>query len=222
MTTATKAQSTKLSLAPNMPVVMDIRYVDVYPQKTVGAQVYGAQVSLKGVIDGASTIIYLPGKPWANLKALMLAGVIGEYDSSIEDPPEKVNVPVLNGSSVTLCRRQLAGERFATLVVETDGVPSREPGKPSQPSRTGTAKQAVEDYEVGDLPDEPPPVEEAFRETAKRPAPAAGKLAALFAVYDACWDHAVALAEQHIDLEPDVSAIAATLYISAKDRGITV
>lgn len=219
MPAATKAQTPKFDLTTNIPATMEIRFVDVWPDRNG----YGSQVSLKGAIDGEPAVTYLKGKTWANLKALHAAGVIGDYDKAIEEPAEKVNVPVLNGSHVTLCRRQLAGEKYATLVVETEGVVSRETGTPSTPGRTASVKQPVEMGGpipgLDDLPDEPPPVDEAFAETAPK---ATDKLNAVFALYDVCFDHAASIAKRHHALNPDVSAMAATLYINASNRGIVV
>lgn len=74
---------------------------------------------------------------------------------------------------------------------------------------------------LDDLPDEPPPIEEAY--AAPVPATAAiDKLNALFRLYDLCFDHASGIARRRTSLNPDVAAIAATLYIQANNRGVNV
>lgn len=70
---------------------------------------------------------------------------------------------------------------------------------------------------LDDLPDEPPPVDEAYAPVASV---SIGKLDALFNLYDACFDHAMQAARKAHGLNPDVAAIAATLFIQANERGI--
>ncbi len=88
----------------------------------------------------------------------------------------------------------------------------------------GTPKQAsvvrsTNDFSPEDLPEEPPPVEEAFPETSS---PTLTKLDALFGLYAVCFSKAVELAcsGEAKGLSPDVSAIAATLFIAAQNNGI--
>lgn len=75
---------------------------------------------------------------------------------------------------------------------------------------------------LDDLPNEPPPVEEAYQQPTQRTADAVDKLDGLFQLYDVCFDHASSIARKHATLAPDVSAMAATLFIAAKDRGMRV
>ncbi len=65
--------------------------------------------------------------------------------------------------------------------------------------------------------EEPPPVEQAFPETSS---PTLTKLDALFGLYDVCWKHAALLAMSQQGLNPDVSAMTATLFIAAQNNGI--
>ena len=74
---------------------------------------------------------------------------------------------------------------------------------------------------LDDLPDEPPPVEEAYGSVPETGA-AVVKLNALFKLYDLCFDHASGIARRHANMNPDVAAMAATLYIAANNRGINV
>lgn len=211
----TKTKPAKYDMLTNVPVTVDIKYVDVWPDKNG----YGSQVSVKGAIDGELQTIYLKGKSWANLKALAEAGVIAGYSKEDEEPAEKVNLPVVNGTGVTLCRRQGPGERFANLTVETNGA--------SKPKTNGTAKQGVE---LGgpiaglDDVDELPPVEEAYDLPPTQPTGAmAEKLNAMMNLYDLCYTHAFSIAKRHSSLSYDgsaVAAMAATLFIQANNRGL--
>lgn len=119
----------------NVPVNTRIAFVDVRPGKpwtdpqTGQTKVLPAQVSLKGTFDGVSTICFLPGAAWKNLKALHEAGVIGDYDKNAEDPGEVLNLPVLDGNMrATLAKP--AGAKYADMVY----VPLDKPQAP-QPRR---------------------------------------------------------------------------------------
>lgn len=203
--TGTAAKTPRLDLATNIPVVMTIKYVDVWPD-TNG---YGSQVSLKGTVGGDTVVSYLKGKSWANLKALAEAGVIGPYDKSVEEPSEKTNLPVLHGDNVTLCRQQLPGEKYANLVVTTATAkaPAAKPSVQPKGADIGGPIPGLDDDD-----DLPPPVDQAFEDATQRPG---NKMDALFQLYGVCFDEAARLANKHAALKPDVSAIAATLYIAA-------
>lgn len=72
-----------------------------------------------------------------------------------------------------------------------------------------------------------PPIEEAY---ASEPAASStsttsatfAKLESLFKLYGVCFDQAVDVARKAHGLNPDVAAMAATLYIAANNRGITL
>ena len=211
---ATATKSAKFEMTVNMPVVMDIRYVDVWPDKNG----YGSQVSVKGAVHGETVTIYLKGKTWANLKALQAGGVIGAYDKSVEEPSEKVNLPVLHGHGVTLTRQQGPKDKYATLVVDHPGAPLAQSRAPAP--------------EFGELPgmdddDLPPPVDEAYEPAtvSNVAAPGNAKLESLFRLYDACLEHAHTCYCDDIEEKPNgqaIAAMAATLFIAAKDRGIVL
>src|SRR5687768_16484897 len=126
----------RLTLAINVPVAFSIQYLDVYPDSGKG---YGSSVRMKGTANGSDAVCYLPGKTWANLKALKLAGVIdadGQYE---EEPTEKYSIPVLI-KDVTVCRQQMPGQKFADLVVTPMGG-AVAPTAPARPAPAPAAKQ---------------------------------------------------------------------------------
>lgn len=215
------ATATKFEMVINVPVTIDIKYIDIWPPNQ-----YGSQVSLKGIVEGETQTIYLKGKTWANLKALHSAGVIGDYDKAIEEPAEKVNVPVLNGEGVILTRRQLPGERYPNLVVETQGTQPRDNGKPAVAGKVSTAREYSHGGPIAGLDDDDqPPASDAFEETAPSN-PAGERLAALFKLHNLCFEQALNLvnaADSNHGIKGSieaVSSISATLFIAAKEKGL--
>ena len=125
-TTATRGTPT-VKLAPNVPLQMQIRFIDVWPNdpsKDPNGVGYGASLSLKGLINGEEGKCYPKGKLWAVLKALKAGGVIdpaGQYD---EEPAEKYSIPVQT-ADVSLVLEQLAGQRYPEFrAVPVNGRPT--------------------------------------------------------------------------------------------------
>lgn len=97
--------------APNLPVKVELGYIDIVPSEKGGPQ-----VRLKGTIDGAEkTYAYLPGKLADQLTALAAAGIIGKHDypDEVEKPFE---VKPLK-KSFTMMKEQLAGDKYGTFKV---------------------------------------------------------------------------------------------------------
>ena len=108
----------------NVPVNVDIRFVDVRPGKPwddpkKGRVTLPAQVSIKGTLGGTETIAFLKGKVWANIKALAAAGVIAEEWAARTDELDAVDkvtsIPVLHGK-VTATLQKLPTDRWENMV----------------------------------------------------------------------------------------------------------
>lgn len=221
----------------NIPVQCHIRFVDVRPGKPWDDPKKGriqlpAQVSLKGSFDGVDTIAFLKGKVWANVKALVSAGVISDewaaQTDDLEATTEVVSLPVLNGT-VTATYAKGPKDQYANMVFTKVGgtapaQPKRLPeGTKSQPFDLPTRAEAMDAAmsEVeGDYPeswDEPQPL------PVFSPAPTADKLmalatryAGLFKVMDGKLKDAYGT-----KIPPEtVQAATVSVWISAKDKGL--
>src|SRR5258708_7816493 len=125
-----------LKLAPNVPVIMEVKFCDVYPNDPAknNGKGYGSSVSLRGFVDGEDVRVYPKGFTDRTLRTLISADVIelGTYD---DDPEEKYSIPVLDGKNVQLLMEQPAGERYPAFVarnlsgVTTSVKPGRETPK---------------------------------------------------------------------------------------------
>lgn len=223
-TTATQ-HNDRLALAINVPVAFSIKYLDVFPDSGNG---YGASVRMKGTANGADAVCYLPGKAWANLKALKLAGVIdpaGEYD---EEPTEKYSIPVLV-KDVTVCRQQMPGQKYADLVVTPAGAPGAMTVRPAPAAPTPSASAPAagkQPHTAGgfiaglDDGDEQQFVNRVTGQAPERTAEAPYAVPqALVEKYRACLKTAVSLASSEMEQKgvkcdgPTVQAMAATLLI---------
>lgn len=137
-----------LKLAPNVPVVMEIKYVDIYPNDTAknNGKGYGSSVSLRGFVDGVDARMYPKGFTDRTLRILISADVIelGTYD---DDPEEKYSIPVLDGKQVQLLMEQPAGERYAAFTALNL---SRTVG-PSKPGREAPKAAPTDDSAYADV-----------------------------------------------------------------------
>lgn len=68
--------------------------------------------------------------------------------------------------------------------------------------------------------DAPPDVRHPQEFDAPNAGPAADKLTAMFKLYDICFTHATATASKATNMNPDVAAMAATLFIQANMKGL--
>lgn len=208
------ATMNKVVLAPNVPVRMHLRYVDVWPNDTTknnGAG-YGASVRLKGEIDGQEAVVYPKGKAWAVIKALVDGGVVapGEYE---EDPDQKYSITVAH-RDVTIWLEQMAGQRYADFKARCEGAGAPTPapanGAPKPQAATRVAAPVSHGPQVPGL-DEP---------TA---APAGD--GELHALYRECFDFVrtgPGLVVERLGGDPAgaVAAMTATVFIQAcKRRG---
>jgi hypothetical protein len=115
-------------LETNLPLTISAKDCAIVAGK------FGAQVRLRGKVEGEDAMIFLPGKVWANLKSLRAAGVVPmeEYN---EEPTEgeTVEVPLLV-QEFELVSRKTAADKYANLVVNVmsaAGIPSKSSiGKP--------------------------------------------------------------------------------------------
>lgn len=206
--------STTKKLLMNVPATVNtLQYLDVVPGT------YGAQLKLKGTVDGEPNVgVYLPGKLWAVVKAFKTAGVIAQDTVVPEEVTEATAVP-FEATTFTLTNKQVEGQKYANLDVRVVGAvaPATKRADPTPDwlkeedgweSVGGTATAVAT-----------PPVAKA----------ADTKLAALFALHDACLKHAITQTAllnagpvtERIGDDPDaVSARAATLFIQAMQQGI--
>lgn len=108
---------TTLPLAPNVPVAISLRYIDVWPNDMSknNGKGFGASLALTGTVDGQDRRVYPKGFLDRNLGVLAAAGVIApsSYD---HDPAKKYSIPVLT-PHVVVCMEQPAGERWPSFVV---------------------------------------------------------------------------------------------------------
>jgi hypothetical protein len=152
---------------------------------------------------------------------------VGRYPE-VEFVGQDGNQPVAVRVPKQSCDRQMERAGVATYadfvgrIVTISRDPNRnDASKPywgirvsgSTPKLNGTVHHAAS----AGLPDEPPPVDEAFPETSS---PTLNKLNTLFGLYRVCFDEAASIAKKNADLNLDVSAMAATLFIQATQRGI--
>lgn len=229
---------TKVTLAPNLPVRMQVRYVDVFENDLTknGGKGYGASVRLKGTVNGEDAVCYPKGAAWAVLKALQAGGVVapGEYD---DDPAEKYSIPVANGDA-TLVLEHLPGDKYSNFKATAAlyGAPASAPpangkapvsiGGPLPYEAEPGPERAVEAAHVADSARQRQATQPAPSPNAAGPATARPTFAAMAAQYAECFtvalqhaQEAQAIADVAIDLQ-GLSAIAATLYIARRDRGV--
>lgn len=195
-----------LKMTTNIPVHASLKFADIVPGN------FGPQVRLKGTFDGAEGMLFLPGKVWANLKALKSAGVVapGEYN---EEPESPVELPLLH-RDVVLTRSQPAGAKYADLVVETNGkAPPQTAPNGKQPVNLGGPLPGEYDDEPAPYHDEPAAVSPAK---------------AMLSLYRECFAESLRIVralndDPKVALEftaDNVCSIAATLYIQAQMKGI--
>lgn len=142
----------KLNTDLNVPLVVRVRYVTVYPNDPTknNGKGYGSSVAMSGtaLINGewVEASWYAKGKTWAALRALKDAGVIPDYDKAWDDPAERVTVPVVaDQKAVTMCYEKKHGDQYATFKV-TPG------GSASGPAPTTKPKT---DHALGEIPGDP-------------------------------------------------------------------
>lgn len=132
-----------VKMAPNVPVAMKIRFVDVWPNdpsKDPKGKGYGSQVSVKGEVGGErDTLIYLKGLTSVAIGQLESAGVIAR-SNYMHDPGAKYSIPVMSGD-VTMVLDQPADERYPKLKITANGN-----GKPAKKN------EKQEGLNVGKLP----------------------------------------------------------------------
>lgn len=214
--------SSKYELVLNVPAIIDIKYVDVWPDKNG----YGSQVSVKGTINGETQTIYLKGKSWANLTALYNGGVIGPYDKSIEEPAEKVNVPVVNGAGAVLTMQKLPADKWANLVVtrKDAGQVAATYGN-GQPAPYQSPSYTSPNAPPNFLAEQDAHEAQAVRSIQSSDASTA-KWNGLFSTYDKCLDFVLTVEVPKLKqagvpvTDQGVSAMTATVMIAAKERGL--
>jgi hypothetical protein len=142
------------AMTVNVPVQMQIKYVDVYANDTTknAGKGYGSQVAVKGAINGSTETIYLKGFTDANLSQLQSAGVIasGAFDA---DPAQKYNIPVIGKHDVALVLNQPAGQKYPKLQI-TPATPIPTPASNGTPKSTAPVASALSQNEhyMGTLP----------------------------------------------------------------------
>ena len=199
-----------VKLTTNIPSHVEAKYLDVCPGK------YGPQFRIKGVVDGdTDALLYLPGKFADVGNALGKAGVIGTGEIVAPSEGEKpVNVPLLV-KKFTVTDVKLAGEKYGTLKVTTNGsgAPPVQQPAPRVAAFDESAWEAIEADEraaVGGIQEQAASVD---------------RFAQLAALYDKCFNHALshspALTKSQVGDSPEaLSARAATLFIQATQRGL--
>ncbi len=110
--TATATKTTTLKLTTNIPVDLDLKYIDVWPNdpsKNEGKG-YGASISLKGTVDGEDVRIYPKGFVNKTIEKLVNYGVVedGHYE---HDPAEQYSIPFQQGN-IRIVNAKPAGERY--------------------------------------------------------------------------------------------------------------
>jgi len=221
MTTTVQRGTPTIALAPNVPIQMQVKWVDVWandPTKNDGKG-YGASLSLKGIVDGETVKLYPKGKLWAVLKALKAGGVIdpaGQYD---EEPAEKYSIPVQT-ADVTLVLEQLAGQRYPEFrAVPVNGRPTAP--QTAKPVSGGAPKEA---HSIGG------PLPWETEEPAATPTPVGAAASGdawetMRQRYLDCVDVAIVACKaiNAADIPVDgaaVSSMAATLFIRRSERGV--
>lgn len=120
-------------MAPNKPITMTIKYVDVWPNDTSKneGKGYGASLALRGTVDGEDVRVYPKGFVDRNIQKLMQADVIelGQYDA---DPEAKYSIPVNDGEDIQLELEQPAGERYPAFVARNPKLFGIAPVKPGR------------------------------------------------------------------------------------------
>lgn len=117
--TATATKVTTLKMTVNVPVDLQLKYIDVWPNdpdKDPAGKGYGASVALKGTVNGEEYRIYPKGFVNKTIEKLVNAGVIedGHYQ---HDPAEKYSIPVKQGN-IRIVNAQPAGERYANFDIQ--------------------------------------------------------------------------------------------------------
>lgn len=104
-------------MAPNVPITMTIKYIDVWPNDTTknNGKGYGPSLSLRGTVSGQDSRVYPKGFLDRNLQRLMQANVI-ELGAYATDPEVKYSIPVLDGEEIQLELEQPAGEKYPAFI----------------------------------------------------------------------------------------------------------
>jgi hypothetical protein len=207
------------AMTVNVPVQMQIKYVDVYANDTTknAGKGYGSQVAVKGTINGSTETIYLKGFTDANLSQLQSAGVIasGSYDA---DPAQKYNIPVSGKSAVTLVLNQPAGQKYPKLAITGD-TPTPAPTSNGTPKSTAPVASALSqnEHNVGWLPGDEV-------ETGGAPG-SVTPFDGLLERYGECLTEAAGFGQRinKLGIPIDgsaVAAIAATIFIARNQKGV--
>src|SRR5258708_21630360 len=112
-----------LKLAPNVPVIMEVKFCDVYPNDPAknNGKGYGSSVSLRGFVDGEDVRVYPKGFTDRTLRTLISADVI-ELGTYYDDPEEKYSIPVLDGNDAQVFLFQPSGDGNAACVARNRRV----------------------------------------------------------------------------------------------------
>lgn len=203
--------STPKKLLMNIPATVNtLQYLDVVPGT------YGAQLKLKGTVDGEPNVgIYLPGKLWAVVKALKTAGVLAQDTIVPEEVTEATSVPFV-ATTFTITNKQVEGQKYANLDVRVAGAPQP---KAKAVDPTPDWLKEDDDWEPIGAGTSATLVKPNATKAASATEAETDKLAALARIHARC----VALAAQESvanDTAEAVSARAATIFIQAVQRGI--
>jgi hypothetical protein len=201
-------------LAPNIPVDINVQYCDIVPGN------FGPQVRLKGSIDGEESLVFLPGKVWANLKALRSAGAI-DASQEVNEEPEKAEAVAMLAKSLRLNLVKGASDKYANLDVRIigNGAPKPAPSSNGTPKSTAPVASALSqnEHNVGWLPGDEV-------ETGGAPG-GVTPFDGLLERYGECLTEAAGFGQRinKLGIPIDgsaVAAIAATIFIARNQKGV--
>src|SRR5688572_928165 len=122
-----------VKLAPNMPVAVQAKYLDIIPGN------YGPQVRVKGAFnDVTDAMMFLPGKLPDVLTALVAGGVLTQVPVTPDPLPERGFALTPSKKHFTVTLAQLAGEKYGKLSVSANGAAPE-----GAPVTTATAGEAT-------------------------------------------------------------------------------
>lgn len=208
----------------NVPFVMQLKYIDLWPNDTTKnkGKGYGPSLALRGDIGGVDSRVYPKGFADANIDAMVNAGIIAAIDYDY-DPTERYSIDVKDGD-ITITLSQPAGEKYAKTVFSLTAQrsmvapPPRKPNNVKGPHEFGPPLPGEYDGEQG----------HALRGVGHDETPFISPSERLLLLHDECFRKAYnRLKKANEAQDPvliftgsDVLAYTAQLFIAAERKGL--
>ncbi len=195
---------TTLKPEVNIPVTLAVTGAVIWPGKEWKGKPMPAQLALKGTLPGTrdEVTIYVP----VDLAGFLVTAGATHREVQTKDgvKGQAYDLPA-NRRTWVICKRQPAGAKY----------PHVELYEPDAPPVAPSAQPLTEVPKALQTPPEAMPWDGKPAVHLERDPGEMTPMETLFALYDECAVHAIALAKEHPEVQWDVTAAIATLFIQA-------